>query len=132
MILFDTSAIYALANRDDPNHDEAQALFGDALSRTALLVHSYIVGEAAALLQSRIGVESALRFLRQVQILQVHWITADDHHEATRLLEKRNRRGLSLVDCSSFVIMRKYSMTEAFAFDSDFEREGFIAYSGHR
>ena len=50
----------------------------------------------------------------------------------TRLLEKRNRSGLSLVDCSSFVIMRKYSMTEAFAFDSDFEREGFIAYSGHR
>jgi len=43
-------------------------------------------------------------------------------------LEERNRRGLSLVDCASFVVMRRYGIEEAFAFDEDFEKEGFRLY----
>jgi predicted nucleic acid-binding protein len=45
------------------------------------------------------------------------------------LLRARGRRGLSLVDCASFVIMRRYGITRAMAFDEDFAREGFEIYS---
>ena len=48
--------------------------------------------------------------------------------EAAALLRERNRRKLSLVDCMSFVIMRKYAVTTALAFDSDFRAEGFDVF----
>jgi predicted nucleic acid-binding protein len=48
-----------------------------------------------------------------------------DHEEAVRLPASQGKPTLSLVDCVSFVLMRKYRITTAFAFDEDFEREGF-------
>ena len=40
-------------------------------------------------------------------------------------LERRGRQQLNLVDCMSFVVMEMYGITAAFAYDSDFETEGF-------
>ena len=42
-----------------------------------------------------------------------------------RLLEERGKRGLSLVDCLSFLVMREYKVRQALAFDPDFVQEGF-------
>jgi predicted nucleic acid-binding protein len=61
LILMDTSAIYALADRADPNHATAV----QQLRRVEK--HSYILAESAALLQRRLGMEVALRFLRDVE-----------------------------------------------------------------
>jgi predicted nucleic acid-binding protein len=131
VILLDTSAIYALADRNDPNHGRAVALFRQALqSQEDLLVHSYILVEASALLQRRLGLEPALRFLEEAGSLVVHWVTARDHSRAVGLLKDRGRRGLSLVDCTSFAVMRHYQGTTALAFDPDFELEGFAQYQG--
>ena len=56
MIFLDTSAIYALADRDDPNHSQAAAAFRRLLEDgEEALVHSYILVESAALLQRRLG-----------------------------------------------------------------------------
>ena len=131
MIFLDTSAIYALADPEDANHQQAQGLFANVVETgQAILVHNYVVVEAVALLQNRLGMTSALRFLRNVNNLQVHWITSDDHQRGVALLEERARRGLSLVDCVSFVVMARYGVDQALAFDRDFEREGFGLYSG--
>jgi len=131
VILLDTSAIYALADRADPNHTRAQSLFQQAIdNREVLLVHSYILAEAAALLQHRLGLSIALRFLREATAFQSHWITSQDHREAAELLARRGKRGLGLVDCTSFVVMRRSGVEEAFAFDADFLREGFRLYGG--
>ena len=131
MILLDTSAIYALADRRDANHPRATTLFRSAdESGEPLLLHSYIISEAASLLQRRLGLAAALAFVRQVADFTVHWLGPEDHEEASRLLEARSRRGLSLVDCASFAVMRRYGITHAFTFDADFEREGFALYAG--
>lgn len=131
MMLLDTSAIYALADRSDPNHARAVALFRQTLgSQEELLVHSYILVEAAALLQRRLGLEPALRFLEEAGSFLVHWVTAREHRQAVELLRERGRRGLSLVDCASFVIMRRYQVATALAFDPDFQQEGFALYQG--
>ena len=129
MIFLDTSAIYALANERDPNHEIAVERFGQAIAgREELLVHSYVVVEAAALLQARLGIEPSLRFLEQIADFTVHWIDSSDHDSAVSLLRDRGRRELSLVDCASFEIMRRYQVSEALAFDADFVREGFALY----
>lgn len=131
MILLDTSAIYALADQADANHARAQSLFEQAIdNRETLLVHSYLLAEAAALLQHRLGLSVALRFLREATAFQSHWITSQDHREAVELLARRGKRGLSLVDCTSFVVMRRLGVERAFAFDADFLREGFTLYGG--
>lgn len=129
MIFLDTSAIYALADRSDPNHQQALAAFQNLLeSGEGVLVHSYVLVEAAALLQRRLGLESALRFLHESQAFHVQWINARDHQEAVDLLEQRGKRALSLVDCASFVVMRYHQVERALAFDADFEAEGFVLY----
>jgi predicted nucleic acid-binding protein len=125
-LLFDTSAVYALADRRDPNHRLAVERLA-RLQRQGyrLFLHSYLVAEAAALLQRRLGLEAALRFLADSGSMRVHWVTARDHREAVALLAARGKRELSLVDCMSFVLMRRYGIGVAFAFDDDFPREGF-------
>ena len=90
-----------------------------------LLTHNYVLIETVALLQRRLGMPSARAFLSDAQNFTVHWVTPDDHAEAAALFERHNRRGLSLVDCMSFVVMRKYQATAALAYDAVFQAEGF-------
>ena len=132
MIFLDTSAIFALADARDANHDQARQLFDQAL-RTGqeILVHNYVVVESAALLQSRLGLNISLRFLDEAQAFHIHWISSTDHQQAVALLNDRSKRELSLVDCVSFVVMRQFGVSEALTFDSDFQQEGFDLYSGH-
>ncbi len=126
MIFFDTSAAVALADAEDDNHAHAVRAIGTIVAGgTTLLTHNYVLVESTAVLQRRLGLASALAFLADSENFHVHWITREDHVEAAALLGKRNRRKLSLVDCMSFVIMGKYGVTTALAYDSDFQAEGF-------
>ena len=132
MIFLDTSAIYALADERDANHEEAVGLFSAALENAEqLLVHNYILVESAFLLQRRLGLSSSLRLLGDAKAFKVHWIREEDHDNAVALLTQRGRRAISLVDCMSFVVMRDYGVQNSLGFDSDFEHEGFTAYSGN-
>lgn len=73
MIFLDTSAIYALANRNDPNHDRAMAAFLRLVEiQEEILLHSYVLVEAAALLQRRLGLDTVLRFFDQIRNFRVH------------------------------------------------------------
>ena len=131
MILVDTSGAFALANLNDLRHAQAASLLQAANDKgEALLIHSYTILEAASLMQSRLGLTAALAFLESLDQFTVHWIDPIDHEEAVELLKARNRRGLSLVDCASFVVMRRYGVTHGLFFGADFEREGFELYSG--
>lgn len=46
--------------------------------------------------------------------------------EAWKLLEARADKEWSLVDASSFVVMRRFGMTEAITTDHHFEQAGFV------
>ncbi len=112
----------------DPNHARAVDLLRKALDDGERLVTpSYVVVEAAALIQRRLGLNAAVSFLRETQHLGLYWVTPLDHEQAIDLLEPGNR-GLSLVDCGSFTIMRRLDLNIALAFDADFERAGFALY----
>ncbi|MCY4107523.1 MAG: PIN domain-containing protein [Chloroflexi bacterium] len=126
MIFLDTSAVIALADSSDENHTKAVTALTKLTNQGhSVLTHNYILVESAALLQSRIGLRSALAFLSDAAKFTVHWVTPRDHADAVTLLAERNRRGLSLVDCMSFTVMRNYGVGAASAYDADFEAEGF-------
>jgi predicted nucleic acid-binding protein len=129
VIFIDTSAIYALADKADPNHITAYNKFEDILkSGEVPLLHNYILLESAALLQARLGLPSAILFLKDARSFEVEWVDLDLHKEAEKELERIGKRGISLVDCTSFIVMRRRRVQRAFAFDPDFKDQGFLIY----
>lgn len=126
MIFLDTSAIYALADRADPNHQRAARHFATALaSEERFLTHSYVLVESMALLQHRLGLAQALAFAEDARKFEVEWVTSAVHARAVARLRKAGRRQMSLVDCVSFLTMQARGVDTAFAFDTHFEDEGF-------
>ena len=58
-------------------------------------------------------------------ILHPVWVDESVHASAVASLLAAGRRGLSLVDCTSFELMRRNGLDEALALDRDFVDQGF-------
>lgn len=125
MVFLDTSAIYALADRNDENHLSAKKTFAYVAAKEKILIHNYVIVESAALIQVRLGLAPAKKFLEEAVRFEVVWVDASLHTEATRYLQNKGTRRLSFVDCVSFVVMHNYRISQAFSFDDDFSRAGF-------
>jgi predicted nucleic acid-binding protein len=114
-------------DRDDTNHDAAAEARHQLLNESAILVtHNYILIEASALAQRRLGL-GALRAIHEdvVPILQIEWVTREQHRVATEMALAASRKKLSVVDCVSFIVMRDNGVSEAFCFDRHFREHGF-------
>ncbi|MFV1957918.1 MAG: hypothetical protein ACC662_00755, partial [Planctomycetota bacterium] len=55
----------------------------------------------------------------------VLWMDAQLHEQASAIQLPAGRRRLSLVDCASFVLMRRHAIQRFFAFDRHFAQQGF-------
>jgi predicted nucleic acid-binding protein len=131
LILLDTSAIYALADRNDRYHAEAgRILAGLTAAGEEFVLHSYVMGESAALLQSRLGRRAALAFLAEAGAHHLEWIGPDLHGEAVAMLGRLKGEGIGLADCASFVVMRYRGIREAFSFAPHFADQGFRLAAG--
>jgi predicted nucleic acid-binding protein len=62
----------------------------------------------------------------------MYWITAADHQGALDALIVADRRSLSLVDCTSFAVMRRFGLRRVFTFDQDFSQQGFEVLARER
>jgi predicted nucleic acid-binding protein len=76
-------------------------------------------------LQARLGLTSAVFFLRNAKSFEVEWVDQNLHEEAEKELERIGKRGISLVDCTSFLVMRRRGVEKVLAFDPDFQDQGF-------
>ena len=125
MIFVDTSAIYAWADVDDPNHRAAVRRLQAILdNRDELLTHNYVLVESLALLQARLGLAAAVKLAKDSAAFLIDWVDEDLHAAGLRELEQRSTRGVSLVDHVSFLVMRRRNLATAFAFDRDFTSAG--------
>jgi predicted nucleic acid-binding protein len=126
VIFVDTSALYALVNQLDPKHDAARKILSALVDRKeGLLTHNYVLLETTVLLHRRMGPAVAAAVRRHVSALELVWVDSALHERADRVFSRASRRNPSFVDCVSFVVMRERGLTEAFAFDVDFEKAGF-------
>jgi predicted nucleic acid-binding protein len=126
-VFFDTSAFYAILDRDDAHHTEAKNVWTRLVREAAtLLTNNYVLVETAALLQHRLGM-AAVRVFQEdvVPLLQVDWISAERHRGGTEAVLAAGRKRLSLVDCVSFQTMRENGVRSAFCFDAHFHEQGF-------
>ena len=126
-VFVDTSAFYALVSATDHAHHRALAIH-DRLKAEAipLATSNYVFLEAFSLLQRRHGVEDAEQFGEFVsRHVELVWVGADQHRAAWDYWQRHRKRGLSLVDCSCFVVMQTLGVRHAFAFDEQFREAGF-------
>ena len=67
-VFTDTSALYALADKRDQNHEESKVLYEKLLSRKAtFLITDYIIAECATLLRRRLGYSKSVDFINLVE-----------------------------------------------------------------
>jgi predicted nucleic acid-binding protein len=122
----------------------AWALPGDGRHRAALdalaamgrgeqvLTTNLVVGETWTFLRRRAGDRTAVAFidrigrLRNAAGLVVHRVSAEQEDAAWAWLRKHDERAYSLVDATSFEVMRDRRLREAFAFVLDFAAAGFV------
>lgn len=125
-VFVDTSALIAYLDADDPRNPAAVGAFRDLVEREALVTHNYVVAESAAVVHRRMGpVATRLLLEDVVPVLEVVWVDADLHGAAVGAFLAALRRRTSLVDWVSFEAMRRLGIRRAFAFDRDFEAQGF-------
>jgi predicted nucleic acid-binding protein len=85
-----------------------------------------VVLESNALLQRRLGTDAVGHFHRSLLPgLQVTWVSEELHRAAVAAQLEGGRRRVSLVDHTSFEVMRRESLEAAFAFDAGFAHQGF-------
>ena len=127
-IFIDTSAFYALLDRDDTNNQKAKKVWTHLLGAEHKLVTSnYILVEAFALMQSRLGPEAVRGFQEDIlPLISIEFVSPDMHRSGISALLAASRRSLSLVDCVSFELMRFSGIKTVFAFDSHFKEQGFV------
>jgi predicted nucleic acid-binding protein len=126
-VFLDTSGLYAIFDGDDSTHPAvAEAWRTIVDSDASLHTSSYVLVELTALLQRRLGL-AAVNALTTFVMPWVHvaWIDDRVHDQALAALLAAGKRDLSLVDCASFVLMRRLGIRRVLTVDKHFVGQGF-------
>ncbi len=128
MIFVDSSFWIGLSRLRDDRHDDTLRLL-HANQRTQLITTNHVCGETWTFLRKRDGHETAVRFIdasegaRRLEIVEV---TQEVERDAWAWLRRHDERPYSFVDATSFALMRRLGIRDAFAFDGDFAAAGFV------
>jgi predicted nucleic acid-binding protein len=128
----DTSGWGSLVDSTQPFHTLAASIYRTSAARSERIVTTnYVLTEVVALLTSPLRIPRAtiVAFIDAVKsspFVEVAHIDAVLDQDAWQLLQNRQDKDWSLVDCASFVFMQRRGMTNALTTDHHFEQAGFI------
>lgn len=130
-LFVDTAGWAAFLVRSEAFHDQAVFLLDHARENgRSVLTTSYVMAELVALLTSpmhvprreQVRIVGTLRSDDWIRILHVDPV---QDGAAWDLLARHDDKVWSLVDCTSFIVMRAHSITVALTSDRHFEQAGF-------
>jgi uncharacterized protein len=130
-IFADTSGWASLLDTDQEYHLPAASIYTAVQqSNQQLITTNYVIAELVSLLNSpmRYPRGKAVHFVNSIKnskFVRVVHIDETLDNEAWELLSKRLDKTWSLVDCSSFVVMQREKLTDAFTADHHFAQAGF-------
>ena len=129
MIYVDTGAFLARYITNDQYHKEALRLWGKlGKSGKKCATSSGVIFETLTLMARRAGYTFAAERARNIyssEIVTILRSAQDDEWAAIGLFEKYADQEMSFIDCTSFALMRKAGIEQAFTFDRHFELAGF-------
>ena len=116
-LLVDANALYVQADADDPEH----RIVADILRRERgpLITSEVVVAEADYLILDRLGIETELRFLRDLAggTFTVECLTREDIGTALGLAERYRDLELGLADASLIVLAQRHRTERILTFD---------------
>jgi len=126
-IFIDTAAFLAVLNAEDRFHQSAKNTWNEIISyQLPLFSSNYVILETTALLQHRFGIEALRLFDNDIlPAIEIIWVDETIHQQGMSAILIANRRKLSLVDCTSFEIIRQTGLDQVFTFDPHFREQGF-------
>lgn len=128
----DTSGWGNLIDVSQPFHLLAATLYRLARQQNhKVITTNYVIAELIALLSSplRLPRKQAIAFIQNLKAspyVEIQHIDTEIDDQAWQLLISREDKEWSLVDCSSFVVMKQRNILEALTNDHHFEQAGFI------
>ena len=129
-IFVDSSAYYAVSDLDDANHERAAALLHQLVAaRRSTFTTNYVIAESHALHLSRLGYQAALRWLTGIvddRATVIVRVSLRDEHRARDIIRAYDDKTFSLSDATSFAVMERLRISQAFSFDADFRQFGFV------
>ncbi|MCZ7625668.1 MAG: VapC toxin family PIN domain ribonuclease [Candidatus Methylomirabilota bacterium] len=124
-VLVDTSALVALANRHDDNHEAAKRIWHTMqVERCQPFTTNVLIIEAHTLFLIRSHHTIARTWL-MTQPFPEEWVTERDYTNARTLIITYRDKSFSLADATSFVVMERRRSRWAFSFDEHFTQYGF-------
>jgi len=123
-VLWDSSAVLALLDADDADHDAAvRAAREIADEERPSFVTNYIEVEAHALLLRKLGRALALEWLLSGGLPVVR-VSPQEEQRAREILERYNDKDWSLCDSISLAVIDSRNIDTAFSFDRHFLQFG--------
>lgn len=121
-IFVDTGAWYAVADRSDRHHQEAVAWYRAHLAAGELWTSDLVVAETWTLLAFHLGRPAALTFWESLRQGHVPIVTIEsvDLEAAWHIVQAFSDQTFSFTDCTSFALMERLGVEDAFAFDGHF------------
>lgn len=130
-VFVDTSALIVFLDGDDPGHGVCRDTWRRAvLEGEGLVTTDYVVLETVAVAQRRWGLDAVRTLVDEyLPLIEVGSVSPEDRAAALSALLVAGRRGLSLVDCVSFTVMRRMGIRDYLGLDPHFEEQGFTRYA---
>jgi predicted nucleic acid-binding protein len=125
-VFVDTGYILALVNENDQHHAEALVLSERFDGQSVVVTDAVLLEIGNAL--SRMARDAAVQIiqdLRQSPGATVVHLTPELFESAFSLYRRHTDKQWGLVDCLSFIVMRRMGLTTALAFDQHFVQAGF-------
>ncbi len=121
-MLVDTGAWYAVADTSDRHHEKASRFYVEQAQQARFVTTDLIVAETWALLSSHLGRAAALTFWETLRVTRTPVLTLEpvDLEAAWHIVQAFPDQAFSFVDCTTFAVMERTGIDEAFAFDAHF------------
>ena len=129
MILVDTGAWVAIADKNDQYSKEASHQYTSLiLKKERLITSNLVLVETYNLLSQTLGAGATIKFgniLDSTNLIRIETITEIDWDRGWKILEKYDDKKFSFTDCTSFALMERLKLKTAFSFDVHFTQYGF-------
>jgi uncharacterized protein len=129
-VFVDTGAFVALRNRGEREHGLARDVLSGLVAEGAVLLTSnYVFAETYTALLVRVGRQEAIEWGRRFRASDaIELVRVDEslERDAWAILESHDDKPWSYVDVTSFALMDREGIREAFAFDRHFIQRGLV------